>query len=59
MKATRALERPWGLEPEDLALMFEFRYLLYDSFDIYLNSLIFHFTFKIGIIVTAALKVLE
>lgn len=54
MKATRAMGRPWGLEPEDLALRFEFCYLLYDSFDIYLNSLIFHFTFKIGIIIMAA-----
>lgn len=39
--------------------MFEFRYLLYDSFDIYLNSLIFRFTFKIGVIIMAALKVVE
>ena len=51
METTRAMERPWGLEPEDLALMFEFCYLLYEPFDIYFNSLIFHFTFKIGIII--------
>lgn len=48
-----------GLGARRPGLMFEFRYLLYDCFDIYLNSLIFHFTFKIGIIIMAILKVLE
>lgn len=52
------MERLWALEPKDLALKFEFRYLLYDSFGIYLNSLTSHFAFKI-VIIMAASKVLE